>query len=428
MAGGPSRLLAVGVSHRTAPVAVREALAFTPQEVPEALAVLGGRFGTAVLLSTCNRTELYVSAAAANRVELVAALEELKGLKQPLAPAHFYALDPAQAAGHLFRVASGVDSMVVGEAQILGQVRDALSLAHQAGTTDGVLSRLFHQAIAVGRRVRRETAIGGYALSVSGAAALQAQRELGSLRGCTVLIISAGSAGKLAARSLRKSGARLLITSRTHERARELARALEGEAVIFSALPAALAQADVVISSTGSYHHVLGPEDVAEAMAGRPSRPLLLLDIAVPRDIDPRVQEIEGVRLYNIDDLQELLRVPTEEVARVEAIVEEEAARFLAWWEKQDGLALIADLHQRAEAIRCQEMERTLSRLPGLSAEERDRLEAMSRAIVKKLLHPTVAHLRRDSGHIEAARRLLGLGGEAGAHGPASAGLEKEAP
>jgi len=406
---GQRTLLAVGISHKTAPLAVREALAFTAQELPEALTSLGRRFGAAVLLSTCNRTELYVSTPGAEGRELIAALGELKGFPEPPDQAYFYILGPAEAAHHLFRVASGIDSMVVGEAQILGQVREAMIQASRAGTLDGLLSRLLHHAIATGRRARRETAIGRYALSVSRAAALLAQRELGSLAQRTVLIISAGTAGKLAARSLQRSGARLLITSRTLARAQELARALEGEAIPFSALALALAQADVVISSTGASQYILGPEVVALAMGQRPSRPLLLIDIAVPRDIDPQVRGIEGVRLFDIDDLQGLMRAPQEEIERVEAIVAEEAGRFLGWLRSLDGLAIVAALHQRAEAVRQAELRKTLPRLSSLSPQEQQRLEAMTKAIVKKLLHPTVARLRQGGQYLEAARYLFAL-------------------
>ena len=405
----------LGLSHRTATVEEREKFAFSPQELPPALAHLHRHLGAAVILSTCNRTELYVTARdEPSQADLL--LSQLLACKGASAdPQKFYLLKHADAVRHLFRVAAGVDSMVLGESQILGQVRDAMSAATEAKTLNGVLSRLFHSAIAVGKRARSQTNIGHYSVSVSSAAVTLAKRTLGPLDDKTVLVISAGSTGKLAAKSLAQSGAsRILVTNRTPERASELAHSVGGSAFPFSRLPQILAQADIVISGTGAESFLLGPEQVGRAMAGRNGRSLLLIDIAVPRDVDPAVRRIPNVHLFDIDDIQAVsqasLRGRQREVQRVEAIVEEEVQAFLEWWRSLDVVPVIAALRQRAEGIRRQELERTLRRLPHLEGEDRQRIEAMTQAIVKKMLARPIARLKdgADPGlYVEAIQDLF---------------------
>lgn len=411
-------VLAVGISHKVAPVAVRERLAFTAAELPSALSHLRESIGAAVLLSTCNRTELYTAGAddSTSPETIIAQLAKCKGTEPPVG-VNFYLLREQEAVRHLYRVAAGVDSMVLGEAQILGQVREALGVAQRAGTVDPLLSRLFRTAISVGRRARSETGISRYAVSVSSTAVALARRVLGDLAGCTVLVVSAGESGKLAAKSLVGSGAsRVLVTNRTYQRACELAARLEGEAVPFEGLPGALAMADIVISATGAEAFVLGVEEVGAAIAARNGRPLLLIDIAVPRDVDPRVRELAGVHLYDIDDLQGVshanLRQRAREVHKVEAIVEEEVERFGAWWRSLEVVPTIVALRQRAEAIRREEVERTLRRLTHLSPRDQGRVEAMAMAIVNKLLHRPIARLKeREAGqrYTEAVRSLFDL-------------------
>ena len=416
----PVALNGVGISYRTAPLELRETLSFTADELPHALADLRRDFGTGVILATCNRTEIYVSTPPSDNVvsALIDFVHRVKGVDSAhaLSPSYFYVLDHDNAARHLYRVASGIDSMVLGEAQILGQVRGALSAAHRAGSLDGVLSRLLHQAIRVGKRVRHETAIGRYAVSVSSAAARLAQQELGGLQGRTVLVISAGEAGKLAARSLSDQGAQLLVTSRNYRRARRLAGELGGEALPFARLNEGLIAADVVISSTGASSLIVGYEQVAAAIKARPQRRLLMIDIAVPRDIDPQVRELTGVRLFDIDDLhallQDNLRRRHRELAKVESIIEQEVKRFHDWYWSLDVVTTIARLHQRADEIRRAELERTLSRLTDLPDQERQRIEAMSIAIVKKLLHHPIARLRGSENsrqYAEVVRHLFDL-------------------
>lgn len=394
-------LVCVGISHLTAPVEVREKLAFGADELPFALAAASRRFSGAVILSTCNRTELYASVSE-GQAQPRALIEFINGLKETEVDATlFYCLTHADAVRHLFRVAAGIESMVLGEYQILGQVRDAMSAATRAGTLDGVLSRAFHSAVSVGRRARVETAISRQAVSVSSAAVALARRSLGDLAGKTVLVISAGETGKLAAKSLaHHARSRIIVANRHPERALELVEELgaDAEAVPLTDLRRALAEADIVISGTSAEGFVVGAADVREVMARRPERGLLFIDIAVPRDVDPAVAEIDGVHLYDIDDLEAVAASGLEgrqaEVGRVERIVEEEVEDFLRWWGSLDVVPVIAALRERAEAIRRQELEKTLKRMPHLDDEARRRIEAMTNAIVKKMLDRPIARLK----------------------------------
>ncbi len=407
----------VGLSHRTAPVEEREKLAFSPQELPASLSRIGGPIGGAVLLSTCNRTELYatVPPSPVAGQQLVETLLSEKAAD--VDASRFYALRHEDAVRHLFRVSAGIDSMVLGESQILGQVREAMSAATEANTLSGVLSRLFHSAISVGKRARSQTSIGRYSVSVSSAAVALARKGLGDLGGKTVLVISAGSTGKLAAKYLAQSGAaRILVANRTYERAAALAAGIGPNAagVPFRRLGQTLAQSDIVISGTGAERFVLGPAEVRLAMAGRNGSALLLIDIAVPRDIDPAVRQIPGVQLFDIDDIEAVtedgLRGRQREVRRVEAIVQQETAAFLDWWRSLDVVPVIASLRQRAEAIRRRELERALRHLPDLEGEARQRIESMTSAIVKKMLDRPIARLKdgADTGlYMEALQDLF---------------------
>ncbi|MDO8616825.1 MAG: glutamyl-tRNA reductase [Dehalococcoidia bacterium] len=419
----------VGLNHLTSPVEEREKLAFGPAELPPALAAVSATAGGAVLLSTCNRTELYAAVQPGH--DLVDLLNGIKGTQ--IDPAHFYVLQHREAVRHLFRVASGIDSMVLGESQILGQVRDAMSAATAAGTLNGVLSRVFHSALAAGKRARTETDIGRHAVSISSAAVALARESLGDLAGKTVLVISAGSMGKLAAKSLaQQPGARVLVANRTRERALAVAGEIGAntEAVPFSQLGDALAGSDIVISGTSAEGFIIGPAEVRPLMAARNGRGLLFIDIAVPRDIDPAVREIRDVHLFDIDDIEAVAgegwRERRAEVSRVEMIVEEEVNAFLEWWRSLDVYPVIAALRGRAEAIRRHELERTLRRLPEMDEGSRLRIEAMTAAIVKKMLDRPIARLKdgADKGlYMEALQDLFDVHpGEArsssAAHGP----------
>jgi glutamyl-tRNA reductase len=407
----------VGISHKTAPVAVRERFALNGDEVGRALALLGEAHEGAAVLSTCNRTEVYVIGPAPVRDPsgVIDAIARARGQSPPEGGAPFYVRTGRDAVRHLFRVAAGIESMVVGEAEILGQVRSAFAAATAARTHNAVLSRLFHSAIRVGRRARNETGISRHAVSVSSTAVALARKTVGDLSSRTVLVVSAGGAGKLAARSLAEAGIRqMLVTSRTFERARELASDLGAAPVPFNRLDWALGQADIVITSTGASEFLIGPE-LLRASRNGDNRPLLLIDIAVPRDVDPSVRELSGVHLFDIDDLRSVARenmnARRAEIQRVEAIVEEELARFSEWLRSLQVVPTIAALRKRAEAIQRAELERTLPRL-NLSEDARRRVEAMSAAIVKRLLHDPILRLKQESDgerYVAAVRELFRL-------------------
>lgn len=406
----------VGLNHNTSPVEERERLAFTRAETLDALQRLDERLAGVALLSTCNRTELYTTLEAGRGEELIETLNALKDANVD-AP-HFYVLQHTEAVEHLYRVAAGIDSMVLGESQILGQVRDAMAVATEAGALNGTLSHLFHTAIHVGKRARTETNIGRHAVSVSSAAVALARRSLGDLENRTVLVISAGSMGKLAAKALaQQTGSRILVANRTHDRAEALAEQLGPGtvALAFDELQSALIESDIVISGTSSEDFILGPDQIAPVMTARNGRAdLLFIDIAVPRDIDPAVRSINGVHLCDIDDIEAVTSEGWSgrqaEVDSVEAIVRDEVAAFEEWWASLDVVPVISALRDRAETIRHKELKRALEKLPGLDDAARARIEAMTQAIVKKMLDRPIARLKDGADkslYIEAIEDLF---------------------
>ncbi len=406
-----------GISHKTAPVAVREQFALNGDDVTRALDALKGAYEGVAVLSTCNRTEVYV-ASRERPVEADVVAEALltaRGASAHVPADAFYTHQGANAARHLFRVAAGLESMVMGEAEILGQVRGALGVAAAAGAASPVISRLFDWAVHAGRRARTETSIARFGTSISSTAVQLARRTLGDLRGRTVLVVGAGDAGKLAVRTLAEAGiGRMLVSSRTFDRARELALELNGAAVPFEQIVWALGQADIVISSTAATGFVIGPDLVRRACDGA-AKQMLFIDVAVPRDVDPSVREAPGVHLYDIDDLRAVaeknLKTRRGEVRKVEAIVEDEARRFNEWLRALQVTPTIAALRRRAEAIRRKELARTLGRLD-LGEEDRRRIEAMSGAIVSRLLHHPITLLKQDGDgqqYVPVVRELFGL-------------------
>ena len=414
-------ILLTGLDHKTASLELRERVAFTAYQLSDALPRLGGIVGEAVVVSTCNRTEIYTTAAepdaAASLVRRFVA--DYHGLDGASPAEGFRDLVDADAVRHLFRVAGGLDSMIVGESQILGQVRSALAAASAAGTLSAPLSRLFHRAIRAGRRVREETGVGRNALSVSFAAVRLAQTVLGDLSGSRVLLIGAGEAGKLVAEALRKTGVgELTVTNRTARRASELADELGGRAVPFDRLDVAVADADIVVAATEAPGHLLSAETVRAANRDR-DRGTFMFDLAVPRNIDPEAASIDGVSLYNIDDLAAVandnLRERRKAAAAAEAVVDDEVAQFVQWWGTLDALPLVMELRERAEEMRRREMGRALERLDGVSEADASVIDDLTRAIVNKLLHaPTVSLKHRaDEETLRAARELFGLRGDA---------------
>jgi glutamyl-tRNA reductase len=409
------RLVLVGISHHRAPVALRERVALNAPAAAQAASELAGRTAEAVCLSTCNRTELYAASADGDAAEREA-LRTLTDIGGEEIAAALYRLRDEAAALHLFRVAAGLDSLVPGEGEILGQVRHA----YEQGQVGAFLDRLFRQALHAGRKVRAQTAIGESPSSISSAAAALAQQVFGDLHGRTMLLIGAGKVSELAARNLRSRGATIaFVANRTVGRAEELARRVGSEARPLEEIEAALGQADVVVSSTSAPGFVLSREQVARTLARRKGRPLLLVDLAVPRDLDPAIHDLPGCYLYDIDDLEavvtETLAGRRREADAAEEIVAAEADRFRAWQASLDVVPAIASLRARAEEIRAGELEKVESRLERLSEAERRAIESMTAQIVNKLLHlPTIRMKQAATAadgvvYAETVRHLFGL-------------------
>jgi glutamyl-tRNA reductase len=409
-------LVLVGISHRVAPVDVRELLALTPDRSSEVARELAGA-EEAVCLSTCNRTELYVSAADPDGAEAraIALLAETSGLSAEQLHGVLYRLRDEAAALHLFRVAGGLDSMVPGEGEILGQVR----AAYEAGAAGGFLDRLFRQALHAGKKVRAETAIGESPASVSSAAAALAQQVFGDLAGCRVLLAGAGHVAELAARSLAARGASIaFVANRSDDRARDLASRFGGEAIPLDSAAGRLVEVDVLLAATGAPDRTLTHDDVEAALRGRKGRPLFLIDLAVPRNLDPAIHDVDGCFLYDIDDLESVVAAGLagrrREAARAESIVAAEAERFREWHASREVVPEIASLRAWAEEVRAAELERAKSRL-GLSEDQHAAVESVTAQIVNKLLHlPTVRLKEAAAGanggsYAEAVRHLFGL-------------------
>jgi glutamyl-tRNA reductase len=415
-------ILVVGLSHRTAPIAVREALAFPKDRLPEALDRLRSEVGLeeAMVLSTCNRVEVYGYAAEPATPALVSFLAEFHHRPLLEVESFLYRLEGDEAVRHAFWVASSLDSMVLGEPQILGQVKEAYQIAGKAGTLGAVLNALRNRSIAAAKRARRETGIGKNAVSISSVAVELALKIFGELRERNVLLVGAGKMSELAARHLVRDGARATVLGgRTFERAEQLAAALGGRAAPLESLRSELARADIVISGTGAPGLVVSRADVQAACAERRQRPLFLIDIAVPRDIDPAVSDLPGVFLYDLDDLKAVaeanLRERRKEAAAAESLVEREVHEFLDWRRSLDVVPLLVELRQRADQIRRAEVEKARKRLGSLTPEQEQTLEAVTSAIVNKLLHPPTVHLKEIASnghakeHMGLIRKLLGL-------------------
>ncbi|MBI3744317.1 MAG: glutamyl-tRNA reductase [Chloroflexi bacterium] len=411
-------IAAIGVNHRTAPVEVRERLALVPEDLPDALRALARVSPESAILSTCNRTEVYaIFERLPSGDPLSHYLSEHHRLASEELEPYLFRYNQDEAVQHLFAVASGIDSMILGETEILGQVRGALVQASEAGQVGKALSRLFHDALRTGRRARVETGISRHAISVSAAAVQLARQVFGGLERCKVLVISAGEAGKLTAKSLRDSGAgELGVANRTRERATALAEELGGRVVDYDSVPLALADFDIVISATASTRHVIEAGMVARAMERRSGRALCLIDIAVPRDVDPESKRIPNVYLYDIDDLEAVTLANRDqrlrEVSKVESIIDNEAARFMEWFGSLEAVPVIKALRGKAEALRVQEMEKTMRRLQHLSPEDKERIDLLTASITQKLLHDPMLALKKrgkSKGAIDAARELFNL-------------------
>lgn len=410
------QLIALGLDHERAPIEIRERVAIPASRIKEAITSLCDYVSNGIVLSTCNRTEVY--ALEDDSTSCMAGMEKFLCEHSGVSPSELmprlFRERQEGAVRHLFRVASGLESLIVGEYEVLGQLRHVLVEAEGIKNLDPFLLGLLRDAVRVGRRVRSETAISRNAASVSSAAVEIARKTFPALSEARVLVLGAGQAGKVAVQSLVNSQVKqVLVMSRTVEHAEELASSLGGRALPYFKLKEALAETDIVISCTGSPHFVLDPSVLAEAVKSRIGTPMLLIDIAVPRDIDPAVKTLENVLLYDIDDLEGVAktnrRLREGEVSKVAEIVDEEASRFMASWKARQATPAITALLSKAEAIRAEQFERTIKGMPGLSVEDRARLEAMSKSIVQKILHSPVAALKSNGGESKLVRDLFGL-------------------
>jgi glutamyl-tRNA reductase len=424
-------LLLLGISHRTAPVELRERLDFQAPGLQSAVRALASRGSTreAVVVSTCNRAELYVACDEPDqaRADLLAFISEFHSVDRALVQPHIYELLDIAAARHLFRVAAGLDSLVVGEPQILGQVKDAHTAAAEVHASGAVLNRLFHASFAAGKRVRTETGLGAGAVSVSFAAVSLAKKIFGDLKGRNVVVIGAGEMGKLTALHMKSQGVnRITIVSRTMAHAARTAEAIGGaSAGPWDDMDGLLSAADIVITATGAAAPILTRAHIETVMRPRRNRPLFIIDIAMPRDVEGAAGEIEQVFLYNIDDLQATVRENmarrTSEIARAEAIVAEEVEKFSAWYRSRGAIPTVVALRQRFENIRRSELERLEFKLSALPPDARNRVDEITRLIVEKLLLTPTEQLKSLTdadtvgAYSEALTRLFGLGAQGGA-------------
>jgi len=419
------QLLLIGISHRTAPVELRERVDFQVRGVAGALRALAERGSAreAVVVSTCNRAELYVACdeAAATRQDLVRFVSEYNGVPATEIAPHIYEVVDLEVAQHLFRVAAGLDSLVMGEPQILGQVKDAHTVASDTHTAGPVLNRLFHTSFAVGKRVRSETGVGSGAVSISYAAVALARKIFGDLNSRSVAVIGAGEMGKLTALHMKaQSVQHITIVSRTMAHAARTAEAIGGaSAAPWEELDAVLSASDIVITATGAAAPILTKAHIEAVMRPRRNRPLFIIDIAMPRDVEAQAGEIEQVFLYNIDDLQSTVRDNmarrASEVSRAESIVREEVDKFGVWFRSRGVIPTVVALRERFEAIRRAELERLQFKLSTLPPDARARVDEITHLIVEKLLLTPTEQLKslNDADTVgaysEALTRLFGL-------------------
>ena len=421
-----SELLAIGVSHKTAPVEVRERLALPEARAAEFLRDLRGAADVheAVAISTCNRTELYLVVGDPVEAEstALAMLSSQAGIRPTELASAIYSHRNCDAARHLYRVTAGLESMVVGENEIQGQIKRAYDVALGHQTVGPLTNRLFKAALATGKRVRSETAIGERQLSLPGVAVALAREQLGALEGRQVVIVGTGETSELTARALADSGVHaVFVATRRRDRALSLAKRYGGSSLSFDELPQALARADILVAATASPHLLLEARELADVMAARDGRAMLLIDLAVPRDIDASCGEIGGVSLYDIDDLQAVVarnrKVRQAEARKAEGIIEEEIQHFAAWLGSLEVLPTLAALRAHATDIAEEVVRENSGKWESASPRDLERIDAVARAVVNRLLHdPTVRmkELRDDRVHARMAlvRDLFGLEGD----------------
>jgi glutamyl-tRNA reductase len=399
-----------GVSHKTAPVEIRERLAFSDAALPEALAQLRSHAGVveALILSTCNRVEIVVASDEGVDLRSLVAdfLSQTRQASATSLSSCLYHHDGSKAIHHLFRVASSLDSMVVGEPQILGQLKAAYAAAKAHGSVAGLLDNILPRAFGVAKRVRSETGIGQMAVSISYAAVELARKIFGSLDGKTVMIAGAGKMSELSARHLRRSGAsHIFVTNRTYDRALHLANLFQGTPVEYTRFLSLLPEVDILIASSAAPHYILHKAEMQHVIGVRRNKPMFLIDISVPRNIEPEVNEIDNVFLYDIDDLQGVvnanLREREKEAGRAEEIIVEEVERMLARLKAQDIAPAIVSLREQLEEIRTSEIEKMRGKLGVLTPQQKEAIDSLTRGIINKIAHGPVSELRKQAGDPE---------------------------
>jgi glutamyl-tRNA reductase len=403
-------LTLIGVNHKTAPIELRECIAISHDDLPAALRALSAMPGVAecMIVSTCNRVEILASVEGQGN-ELASFLHRHFGLEPALLAPHIYQHNDQDAVRHLFRVAASLDSMVVGEPQILGQVKEAFAIARANGTVGTQLEHLLQSAFSAAKRVRTETEIGSSSVSIASVAVELAQQIFGSLHGRTVFLVGAGKMSELAARHLVQQGAgAILVTNRTAERAHLLAEPFKGRVIPFDQLYEAASEADIIITSTGAPHPIFLREHAQAFLHRRRNRPIFFIDIAVPRDVDPTVNQLEGIFVYDIDDLQQIaathLTERGREAGNAEALIALEVERFHQRRRAVNVAPAIVSLQQQGEEIRRAELSRVHARLGPLTAEQAAAVEALTRGIVNKFLHPPMQALKQAARDNDAAR------------------------
>jgi glutamyl-tRNA reductase len=400
----------IGVNYKTAPIELRERIAISREELPETTRALADVPGVneCMIVSTCNRVEL-LAAVDSPQIDLAAFLHQHFGLDPALLAPHIYREDDQEAVNHLFRVAASLDSMVVGEPQILGQVKEAFAVARASGTVGGQLEHLLQSAFAAAKKVRTETEIGSNSVSIASVAVDLARKIFGSLQGRTVFLVGAGKMSALAARHLLQQGAgAILVTNRTLERARSMAAPFKGSVIPFESIYDAASEADIVISSTGAPHPIFRKEHGQAFMHRRRNRPMFFIDIAVPRDVDPEMNKLDGIFVYDIDDLQQVAAAHMEERSReasdAESLIASEVARFEQRQRTVNVAPAIVSLQAQAEEIRQAELHRFHARLSNFSEEQIAAVDALTRGLVNKFLHPPMTALKQAAREGDSAR------------------------
>jgi glutamyl-tRNA reductase len=439
-------IVVVGLSHKSAPIEVREKLYFPEDTLPDALRKLMSYEGVkeSLIVSTCNRVEIYASvqdsARGIDRIKQY--ISEYHGIPREALEGSLYVYPDAQGVRHTFRVASSLDSLVVGEAQILGQLKDAFDISLKTKTTSTILNKLIKKSISVAKRVRTETRLAEGAVSISSAAVELAKKIFGDLTGKTVMLLGAGEMAELAAQHLLGNGVKnIMVANRTFERAEELAKEFQGDAIRFEHFPDALVMVDILICATGAQNYVVKRDMVQKVVKDRRHKPIFMIDISNPRNIDPEVGKVDNVYLYDIDDLQSKVDVNTEgrarEAEKAEEIVAQEVETYLQWERGLDAVPTIVDLREKVEDVRKRELDKAMGSLNGLSDDQKRAVEIMSQAIVNKLLHAPLVILKQaaaapGSGDstIAIARKLFNLDKELRkpTHGRAVEPQEEKAP